>query len=416
MKTEVTEPRARYGGDEVTLLQVIAVPLKRWRVVAGFLLVAALLAAAFLLLRPDSYAARTVLVPTTDRSAGRAAMVAGQLPAGLGAMLPSSNPQEKLVGAVLKSRTLADSLVRRSGYVPHGGSAGEREVRELVRKRMRVHSHPDGSLTVEVRDRDPERATRFANQVPGLANAILAELVRDGSVRKQEFLGDQVRHASDQLEASERELVAFQRAQDAPELQEQARQTMEAAARLQQEIIEREVRVAQLRRVATPDNPEYRAAVAELNDWRSQLLRLTSGQTRESQVFLSLRESPELRATATRMLREYTKNEQVYLTLASALAEANLDVQNELPILSVLDAAIVPASPAGLPPVLVLLLALCAGLLSGLVAAYLVEYVQGAREDPGSQEFFVAWDDFVTDFRGISSRRRGRARPSEPIA
>jgi tyrosine-protein kinase Etk/Wzc len=405
-RTQEAVNEAQQDADQdIGFLEVLAVPIRRWRVVALSIGAATAVAITFMLFWPVSYTARTVLVPATDNSGAGAQIFAGQLSTGLAGLLPTASSHEKLIGAVLKSRSIADSLVSRSGITPYSGTAGEREIRLILQKRTRVQSNPDGSFAIEVRDADAERATRIANEIPELTNLILSHVVRSAARRRQEFLESQVRNANEQLELSERQLVSFQQMSETPEIQEQARRTMEAAAELQNRIIQQEIRVSQIRRSATAENPEYRAAVAELNDWRAQLLRITTGEHRQNQVFLSLRESPELRAAATRILREYNKNEQVYLSLTAALAEAQVNSQNQLPVVSVLDNAIVPLSPSGLNPLLLLALAVALGGVAGIGIAFAAEYLGRARDDPGSREFFLAWKDFRTDLERLS---RGR--------
>jgi tyrosine-protein kinase Etk/Wzc len=394
--------------EEIRFLDLGAVVLRRWRTVVGTVVAVMLLATIIKLALPEIYTARTVLIPPQDQSAGRAQLIASQL-AGLSGFVGGSSSSHRLLGAVLKSRSLADSLVDHFTAAGEENAEQESEIRKILAESTELESSSDGSLIIKVGAEDPERAARIANALPQLANRMVAQIGAQAAMRKQQFLENQLVSARRKLEESEQELIKFQEARDAPELQDQARRTLDAAADLQQQIIQQEIEVAQLRRAVTPGNPQLQAAVAELSARREQLRRLTSGDRGGSQLFLSLGESPELKVASTRLLREYTKNEQIYVSLTAALAQAQIDVNNNLPIVTVLDPAIVPTSPYGVGMGMILGVAAILGLVAGLLVAFVSEHIQTARQQRADDPFFAAWDQFKWDLAGyVPKRWRGR--------
>ena len=407
MSAELTrQPDVKLAADdEIRVLQVAEVILRRMPTILATLALAVLIALLVYWLQPKRYSATVVLVPSVSESSGSAQLLASQLPTGLGELLGRSDTQEQLISAVLESRSLTDSLV--SWIAGEDEPAGD-EIRELLSKQTRIQENSDGSIRVEVRARNADTAVRVASD---FANAINSNVVRIGSeaaVRKQEFLERQIAVAAAKLEESEEAMVNFQRAQDLPEVQEQARRTVEVAAELQQAILTQELKVSQLRRVTTPDHPELRAAEAELTDLRSQLRRLSSGLDPAGQILVPLEASPELKAASVRLLREYTKNEQVYTALTASLAETQINANNNLPVVSVLDQAIEPEAPSGLPMALLLGMALVLGTVFGLVLAFGREFMTRARQDPESQAFFRALSELRGRIAGaLPTRWRG---------
>jgi tyrosine-protein kinase Etk/Wzc len=379
---------------EIGIADLATIPIRHWRTVLSIVVVVVGLSAIYVVARTSTYTAETVLVPVVEPGLPRAAAMAGQLPGPFGGMLQQGSSHERLIGAVLRSRSIGDSIVSRMGYVPYDGSRGESELRRIIRHRTRIQTNSDGSIVVQVSDRQPQRAAEIANHIPELANRILGEVIRSGSHRKREFLSVQVDQASEQLEGAERALVAFQQSHELPELQEQAIRTMQAAAELQQKIIEQEIRVSQLQRTATPENPALQAEIAELTAWRRQLTELTSGGGRTNQIFVSLRESPELRSAATRILRDYAAREQIYLSLTGALAEVQMDTQNQLPVVTVLDPAIVPRSPSNRSAVMILGLSAVLGLVGGGVGAVFSELMDRVSRSPGGEGLRNEWSQF----------------------
>ena len=384
-----TEPLQPAGDRRVNLLAVVAIFLRRLRQVALGLLGGLVLFIMFLILKPTMYTADAVLVPSTEE--GGTSLLAGQLPTGLlGLAGGAHQDRQKLIISILHSRTLADSIY--SQLYPSSTDSAARDffIRQLP-KRRKIDITAEGAYVISVRDREAEQAARIANAHAALTNRITAEIGRQALTVKSEFLERQLIEAREQLVASENALLQYQEQTDAPDIQEQSRQTVEAAAELQRMIFQKELEVIQLRRVATPNNPELQAAVAELNTMREQIRRLTGGAGAAGQVFVPLGASPELKVGSLRLLREFKKDEQIYLSLTASLSETQLDVQNNLPAVALLDPAPVPTEPSGISRPVAFFLLMWLGFLGGLALALAAEYFDGLRRDPASQSFHDAW-------------------------
>ncbi|HEV2147368.1 MAG TPA: GNVR domain-containing protein [Longimicrobiaceae bacterium] len=406
--------RDREAGSEplegVHILGLVAVLLRQWKtVVATMLLVVAVATAAFFL-QPKRYAAKTVLFLAQDRTqgGGAGAMVAKQLGIPIPALSLGGSPNQKLIETILhKGRSVQDLIAERVKAQAGGGIEGEATVRRILDKGTDVESAPDGSIIVQVTAGDPRLAASIANEYPVAINATAARVTAASAVQKQRFLERQLAEARQRLDQSEDRLLQFQRRENAPAIKEQAEKTVEAAAALQQEIFRQEVRVGQLRRIATPDNPELQAAQGALSDLRGQLRRLTAEGGARGQVFVPLGGSAELRRDATRIMRDYTKDEQVYVSLLAAFSEAQIDANNNLPVVTVIDPALVPRSPAGAGLVFRLVFAAVLGLALGVLAAFLRDYLRSSRDHPQNAVFFAAWEEFRG---GIYRPRNGRSR------
>lgn len=392
------------SADEIRILDLVSVVIRQWRLILGAVVLSVVVAVGAHKVWPKYYTTHTVLLPSQDAGDSRSQLLLSQLsPAllGLGLAAGTSSSQAR-IGVILRSASLADSMVARLGYEKH--SKGDQQVRYVLGK-TKIRNGEGGSVVINVTSTSAQMAARIANEFPSLVNAMVVHLGTQTAIRKQDFLESQLAYARQRLENSEQRLVQFQQAEDAPEVQEQARRTLDAAVRLQQQIMEQEIKVAQLRRVSTPDNPELQSAVAELNGWRSQLSRLTAGQNTRTDVFFSLKESPELQLAATRLLREFKKDEQVYLSLAAALVEAQVSAKNDLPVVSVLDHPEVPSGPTVYPTRIIAGMAALLGLCIGLILAFGREYARSARLDPRNAGFFATWDQFTTELTSFLPHR-----------
>jgi capsular polysaccharide biosynthesis protein len=391
---------------EIRVLNLFAILLRSWKLIAAITLIGVLAATVLVFVRAKVYATAITLIPASSPTPDNASLSAlAKIPLGLGGLASDAARTQQLVGVVLQSRTLADSIVARiAGPTPEPEREGE--IRKLLKQQVEVVTGDAGSVKIGVEGEDPELITRIANLIPQLVNEVMTELSTQAAMRREQFLETQLARAHERLSASEQRMLTFQQSEQAPAVQQQAERTLDVAAQLQQKILARELEIAQMRRTVTASNPELQSALAELAGMRSQLEHLAEGQGTSSPVLHSFRESAALKVTATRLLRDYNRDEQIYLSLTSSLADAQVDASNNMPVLTVLDEAIVPLRPSGWPAFLLIGLAGFAALLLGCAVSLTREAFRHARGDIGNASFFTAWEELKRDlFRRRSARR-----------
>ena len=394
--------------EEISLLGLLAILLRRWRTVITILVAVLVLAGLYLAIRPPAYTSRTTLVPAPAKEDARSGLLSlnARLPSMIPGLAVGGNSQQRQLGIIAKSQALQDSIIARMKKAPI--SADQRKaVPRILDKRTTIKPNADGSIVVEVRAPDARLAALLAQQFPSVINQIASYLARQAAAQKEQFLQVQLSTARERLVNSEQQLLTFQQSRDVPEVQEQSKQTVQAAAELQRDILEREVIVRQLSRFSTPNNPTLQKAIADLDARREQLRRITNSTRTENPIFLSLRASPELKVSTARLLREFGTEEQVYLALTASLAQAQIDANDNLPVVSILDAGEIPNRRSDARPLKVMVIAVVLGFFFGVMYAFSREYVDAARGRQENDAFFVAWAQFKSDLA------RGRRRATE---
>ncbi|HLM66479.1 MAG TPA: Wzz/FepE/Etk N-terminal domain-containing protein [Longimicrobium sp.] len=387
--------------DNIRLLDYVAVLLHRWRTIAVCTVLALAAGFAIVKLSPPVYRSSAVLVPSLEQGGGSGLM--SELPAFMAARMGGGGGTDrKLVAGILQSRSLRDSVIEK---VARGNPRVPRAlVEEVVALETRRKVSPtDASITIEVDAPDPRLAQAVADAYPGLINRIATHLTVEAAAAKLAVLERQLAEAGERLARSEERLLAFQRSSGTADVQEQARQGLQTAAALQGQILQKEVQVAELRRSLAPGHPRLRSAEGELSTMRGQLERLTGGGA--SGIFPGARQVPELQARAADVLREYKTNEQVYLALGGELANALVNVSQDVAVVTVLDAAVLPKVPQQ-SLTRVLMAALLLGLAVGTILALVREYMARVRRDPENEPFRLALDQFKTDVTGVFRRDR----------
>jgi uncharacterized protein involved in exopolysaccharide biosynthesis len=387
---------------EATLLDLAAVVLRRWKLIAGVTLVFIVLAVVLALLIPRTWSSKVVLVPSSSGGDSRLSALASQLAIpGIASRLGSlggTGSGQSVVAAIVNSRAVRDSVAqeaRRHRYT----TLSRKALNKLLKRGTTVDSDPvERSVTIEVTARDPLLAQRLASAFPGAVNAIASQIAFEAAAHKRETVERQIAAARQGLLAAQRALIEYQNQTGTPQIQEQARQTVAAAAELQRSVTAQEIRVAQLSRVTTPDNPEFRSAQAQLATLRGQLHRLT---TEGGEVFLSRGSLPRVQVELARRLRDYATAEQINTSLTAELIDAQMDLSNNLEVVSVLDAPELPDIPAGPRRKLMVILGAMLGLMAGLFAAYLADHLAATRQARPDEPFFVEWDRL----RGRKGRR-----------
>jgi uncharacterized protein involved in exopolysaccharide biosynthesis len=384
-----------------TFLSVAAIVLRRWKIVAVVAVATTLAGLAASVLGRASYVTSTTMVPFAGSQARSGLALAG-LPPGVAGLVggSSSSPTDRLVGVILNSHTLADSMVGRLS--PR--FATEAEVRETLAKRTRVLRSIEGAVTIQVRAADADLALRMANTYPALLNDAMVRLTSEGAVRRQTLIESQMTVARERLVRSEQRLLAFQRNRSVPNVDQQATRTLDAAADLHRRVLDQELRVAELRRSLVPGHPQLQVAEGSLATLRTQLRRVSQGS---GPAFVPLGEGGELKLASARLEREFAQDQQLYQSLTGALTEAQLDAHNNLPVLTVLDSARAPVRAGS--PVRAGQMAAIFGVVLGVALALAGEALRRARINPDNAGFFAAWGQFRRDLRLGGGRRKEMA-------
>lgn len=392
--------------DSIRLLDYVAVLLHRWRTIAVCTVLALAVGVTVAKLTPPVYRATTVLVPSPEQGGARSALMA-ELPPFVTGRMGGGGADRRLVTGILNSRSLRDSVAHR---VAQGLKGVPREIidRVVALETRRKMGATDGSITIEVDAPTPEMAKAVADAYPATINRIATQVTVEAAAAKREVLERQLADARARLARSEERLLSFQRSSGTADVEEQARQGLQAAGALQQQILAKEVQVAQLRRTLAPDHPRLQAGEGELATMRAQLDRITGGGA--SGIFPGARQVPELQAQAADVLREYKTNEQVFIALGAELADAQVNVSEDVTVVSVLDAAVLPELPQG-SLVRVMMAAVLLGVALGTVLAFVREYLARVGGDPENEPFRAALDQFKTDVTGVF-RPRGARRPA----
>ena len=292
------------------------------------------------LMPPDTQSSSTAMLAAVAAKAGPG--VAGMA----GDLLGLKTSGDLFVG-ILRSRTVQDRLVDRFDLKKVYGVRLEEDARKELRERTAVGSdRKSGIISITVTDRSAPRAASLATAYVEALDHLVAEVSSSSARRERIFLEERLKAVKADLDKASADFSQFASKNTAIDIKEQGRAMVEAAARVQGELIAAESELRGLKQIYAPNNVRVRATEARITELRSQLEKLggsqDSSEKPEQGPYPSIRELPILGVTYADLYRRTRIEETVYETLTQEYELAKVQEAKETPTVKVLDEPVVP--------------------------------------------------------------------------
>jgi capsule polysaccharide export protein KpsE/RkpR len=324
---------------------------------------------------------------------------------------------------VLKSQAVRDRMIDRFDLQTHysrwaGLFPALRKSRYTTRKILKSFTdieedRKSGVITVTVTDYDRQTAAQIANAYIEELNRAAADLNTSDAHRERVFLEARLKGAREDLERASAELSEFSSKNRVMDPQNQSRAMMDAASRIQGELIVRESELRGLEQTYSNDSARVRSLRAHIGELQEQLKKMlgnsapaTGGtEAGTGAVPYSMKTLPVLGSRYADLYRETKIQETVYEFLTQQLEMAKIQEAKELPTVRVMDPATVPERKAG--PYRVLLMFLSVMVAVMLASSWLLGRAAWQKlpvRDPKR----LLLDEVTSDVRGFTRRlRRG---------
>jgi tyrosine-protein kinase Etk/Wzc len=371
----VKSNRQMAGTSDTTLLKSLVVLAQHRRLIAGGMLLSAVLTAVIVLVVPATYTASTVIL-TSQPGQGSAAALLGELGGGsLGALAALGGDslfrsQADTFAGVLSSRTVADSLIQSF----HLQNVYRKRTLVDTRKALARHTHVEavkGSLIrISVDDHDVRRAAALANAYVDELYRVNQRLALTTGSQRRLFLEQQVNAEKDALAKAEEAFQDIQQKTGVIQLAGQEEMTLRSIAQIRAEISVKEVQIEQLRTMATEQNGQLQQLESGMGALQEQLRKAESASTGSGDdYFVSAGRIPHAGLEYLRRFRDLRYHEALFEMLSKQYELARIEEAKAPAIIQVLDRAIVLDKRSWPPRTLLVLLAL---LSSGILLAAIV--------------------------------------------
>jgi len=334
---------------QLPIIELITALIQRRRFLITTTAFGILLAVSYAFLLPNEYESMAQLMPPDQQtfssvSALTALTGAGPLLSSAGSLMSVRTPGATAIG-ILSSRTAEDDIVNRFDlravyhrklYVDARKKLAERTVLDEDKK--------TGLVGISVMDRDPRRARDITEAYVEELNKLLSEMNTSVAHREREFLEGRLKSLKSDLDSASNRLSQFSSRNATLNPQVQGQALLEAAAKLQAELITAQSELNGLKAQYSDENVRVRAAQARVDELQSQLRKMggigeqeNGGDLKSGQLYPSIRELPLLGVTYSDLYRQVTMEENIYETLTKQYEMAKVQEAKEIPVIKVLD-------------------------------------------------------------------------------
>ncbi|MBZ5493473.1 MAG: lipopolysaccharide biosynthesis protein [Acidobacteriia bacterium] len=313
---------------------------------------------------PSHYESAVRFVPGENSSASGSSSMMGLMSKALGNENSSMGfglDAASLLGAktpgafyveVLKSRTVQDRLINRFDLRARYGKSTYFEARKKLAKFTDIEEDKkSGVITLTVTDYEPKMAAQIANAYVDELNRLAVDLNTSSAHRERQFLEERLATAKQDLARASAALSQFTTKNSMVDPQNEGRAVMDAAARMQGELIASETELKGLQQIYSDDNVRVRTLKARMAELQSQLRKLV-GQSNDaaaqdslagsSAPYPSMHTLPGLGSRYADLYREAKIQEAVYAFVTQQFEMAKIQEAKELPIVRVMDAGVAP--------------------------------------------------------------------------
>jgi capsule polysaccharide export protein KpsE/RkpR len=292
---------------------------------------------------------------------------------------------------VLKSRTVADHLIEQFQLRKVYHESKMEDLRDILEAHTEiVEDRKSGIIKVTVTDRGPQRATAMTQAYISELNRLVSEVSTSSARRERIFLEGRLKEVKADLDWAAKKFSEFASKNVAIDIPVQGKAMVDAAARLQGELIAAESELSGLQQIYTADNVRVRVLRGKVNELRQQLQKLggdvANPNDDHGMFYPSIRKLPLLGVTYADLYRQTKIQETVFELMTQFYEITKVQEAKEIPTVKILDAPVLPTDKSFPPRLMLIVVATMLAVLG--TAVWLVmrkKWNERASDDPKRQ-------------------------------
>ena len=342
--------------------------------------VSILLSLVIVLAMPNQYESTARIMPpeTAGGSTALLAAIAGRGEfgglGGLASSLLGARTSGPLFVDLLRSATVSGDLVDRFQLqqIYHKRYRID-TAKRLARSTAIVEDKKSGVISITVQDSDPHRARDLAQAYLDELNLLVNRTNTSSARQERIFIEQRLDGAQKGLEKAQKEMSEFASTHTAIDMKEQTRATVDAAAKLEGQVIFEKSELDSLRQIYGDENVRVRSANARVGELQRELdmisgtsaplvsdksgnPNLAATLDRTVADYPSLRQIPRLAVPYADIYRRVRIQETLYEMLTQQYELARIQEAKDVPVVRVIDFPGIPEKKSFPPRSLLLLL------------------------------------------------------------
>lgn len=381
------------------------------------------------LLIPNRYQSSVRIMPP-DSSGNAGSLIAaltgkGSASSELAAMAGSflgMKSSSALYVNLLRSRSVQDRVIDELNLQKVYGKRYKEDARKKLDSLTNVsEDRKSGVITLEVEDRNPQRAHDIAQAYVEELNRLVAQVSTSSARRERMFIEQRLVSVKSDLEDAEKQFSAFASTNTALDIKEQTKAMVESAAVLQGQLIAAQSELQSIEQIYADSNVRVRALRARISELKRQLLNmqgpdstLMADSSQSDELYPSIRKLPLLGVRWADLYRRMKIQETVYELLTQQYEMARIQEAKEIPTVNIVDLANVPEKKS-FPPrsiiiiVLTLVTVICAS--AWMIASHNWRLID--PQNPGKLFTETVWRETSHHIRGAIATILHRVMPDQ---
>ncbi|MBT1073023.1 GumC family protein [Pelotalea chapellei] len=362
--------------DEINLLELLQVIVKRKATILKICTVAVILSVCYALSMKNIYTASAkILPPQKDSGAGGLSALLSQAGglAGLAAGGMSLGGSTDLYMGIIKSRSVADAVIKKLDLQREFKTKTADETRKKLESVVKVKAGKDGIITIDADSPDPKKAAVLANTFVEELGRRSVQLNLSKAGAERVFLEKRLEVVKQDLQSAEESMKQFQEKYKTFKADSQATAAIEGIARLKAEIVTKEVQLASLRNSMTDESNDVKTIQAALTKLKNQLGGMAGGGKMD--VIPSMGNVPTLGVEYVRKLRDLKIQEALFEQLTKQYEVAKLTEAKDSSSLQILDDAVAPARKSKPKRLIIVLLTTATAFFASVFIVFFQEYL-----------------------------------------
>ena len=363
--------------EEINLLELLQVLVKRKRLIIRMTLGAAIAAAVISLLLPNVYTATARILPPQKEVGGGLSSLLGSAGAlagmaGLGGLGGSGD----LYVGILKSRSVEDAVIKQLDLAKIYETKKPEDTRKALEGATKIQlGAKDGIITISADDKDPKRAAQLANTLVEELGRTSVRLNLSKASTERLFLEKRLEIVKNDLKRAEEVLKSFSQTNKTIQVDSQAKASIEGVARLKADLAGKEVQLATLRSYQTDENQEVKSVQSAIVRLRREI-GAYSGSSGSGEGVPSVGSVPSLGLQYARLLREMKTQEAILGQLTNQYEVAKLSEAKESSSFQVLDTAEAPTKKSKPKRSLIVILVTVTAFFISVFASFIGEFLE----------------------------------------
>lgn len=367
--------------DEISLLDLLQTIVDNLRLLILGPLAVGLAALGISFAIAPTFTAQTSFLPPQQQQSAAASMLAslGALGGLAGAATGLKNPADQYV-AFLKSNSIEDALIDRFDLMTRYDAEFRANARKTLEGKTQIASGKDGLITVTVDDTDPQMAANIANAHVDELTKLMGRLAVTEAQQRRQFFEQQLNQAKEQL--TQADIALKQTGVSSSVLKSNPASAVAAVAGLQAQITAQEVKIGAMRGFLADTAPDFKQAMNELANLRTQLAKQEKTQP--------TRLEREGEGDYVTKYRDFKYQETLFELFAKQFEMAKIDESREGATIQVLDVAQPPELKSKPKKALIAVLATLAGGFALLLFVFIRQALRNAGQNPEASQKLAA--------------------------